>query len=363
MKTAYIGFSKSNDISHSGATNAGIAQSDYTIRLLNIAYNADYFICQSNAKAFSSRSNRFVFLLRKNKFLAIYDTLIFFFSKIYKSKYSNVVIYHSLLFLPLVLLLKAFGIKFIVQVNEVFSNSGTHSNKLYSFLECLILKCASDFIISTEVLKPYINKIKRNKANFIAIISGPIIRINKKNEAHNSKSIRLVYSGVIDKIKNGGAFICVQLATMLNSQKFNLSIYGFGDSATLADLQIEILKNNATSHTKVSYKGCLDQNELVCTLTSYDIGLATQYINTPFSSTSFPSKILTYLSAGLLPVCATSPALNSWKYNSFIHIYNQADLLDLRDWLISSYNGQLQNNYNVVAQIEGDIIKDLQRNL
>jgi len=363
VKTAYIGFSKLDGISHIGATNAGVAQSDYTSRLLNVACNTDYYHCQSNAKVFSSCSNPYVFILRKNKLLAIYDTLIFFFSKIFSSNYSNIVIYHSLLFLPLVLLLKVFGIKFIIQVNEIFSNSGTHSDKLHKFSEHLILKCASNFIISTEMLKPYINSIRKKKANFIAIISGPIYLLSNDVQSHKSKSISLVYSGVIDKVKNGGAFISVQLATILNSKKFNISIYGFGDDASLADLQKEILKNNAASHTKVSYKGCLDQNVLVRTLTSYDIGLVTQYINTPFSSTSFPSKILTYLSAGLLPVCATSPAVNTWKYNSFIHIYNQADLLDLRDWLILSYKGKLQHNYSVVAQIEGDIIKDLQRNL
>lgn len=367
VKLAYLGFSNVNSNLHRSATSAGIAQSDYTHTLLNTIFETNYYVAVSTRDYKIPFDSKIPILIRNRLALRMYDCLNIL-CKINFKKFNKIILYHSLLFLPLVFYFYILRIKFVLQVNEIYSLSGTHSSFFSRILEGFMFSTADSYIISSNSLVPILAKYKKSNPKIISVISGPLIiredvSFSKICNDSRPQSCRLVYAGIVDKVKNGGAFIAVKLANLLNSDNFTLDIYGFGENSCIDELKKIIVCNNSLSMTKVNYIGNLSQELLVNKLQNYDIGLATQYIGTSFSSTSFPSKILTYMCAGLNVICATSQPVNSWKYKDIINIYFDDDLTDLVNILM---NMKIKSKAQVserLKDIHREILKDLRANL
>ena len=357
MRIAYIGFSNISGNSYLGASNAGIAQSDFTFKIINEISDADYYICQSSPSVKSDRDNYFSFRLRTRFHKNIIDT--FRLLRILRSygPYKSIVIYHSLVFFPLVLIFRLFCINHILQVNEIFYRSGTHNFRVKKLAENWMFKCTKNFIVASETLTRFLSQVRKAETNIVAVIPGPIY-VNKDLDLELKTSIldidtqsvvQIMYAGVIDKEKNGGAFIAIELANKLDSINFNIDIFGFGRTNDINDLQKAIELNNLKSRTKVRYRGNLPPLKLFESMNNYHIGLATQYIGTSFSESSFPSKILMYLSAGLNVVSATSSAVASWAERDLIFIYKDKDLNDLVSYLQSN---RLKNKSVILRRVQ-----------
>ena len=361
MELAYIGFSSIGGHAHKGAAHSGIAQSDFTHKLLSEVAPTKYFICFN--ECFENRaSNGVIPVILRTGFLKwIQDSSRLFFRLKKEGPFKKIIIYHSFLFFPLILMLKLSGLKITLQVNEVFTRAGSHNSVLHLVVEKLIFFLSSDYILATSQLLEYLPQSKIQKLKTVPIIPGPISC--PKNTLYNkySSCSRLVYAGIIDKKKLGGAFIALQLARLLDDKKYTLDLFGFGLDDDIKDLIEQIRECNLVSQTKVRYMGELPHKDLVSNLTNYDVGLATQYIGTEFSASSFPSKILTYLSAGLHIVCATSMAVNRWDFKSAIFIYTKADLSDLLFHIKSLGTVDKSTGRFNVVKIRKSMLLDLER--
>jgi hypothetical protein len=336
----YIGFSYFKKNKFLWATNAAIAQSDFTYSLLKKKFNCKYIICLSkNYKLLSKKSNYIPL-----NFAGVINQLksIYFIIRLAKRNKAKIMVYHSFIFFFLILVLRLFNIKYILQINEIYSN---FSDSLFykKKLENIIFKITKSFIFSSKKIQNIVKK-NNNLASLddIPIIPGPILFSNYKFKHPKSTQIKIVYSGIIDK-KKEGAFIALNLAKKLNDKKYAIYIYGFGFKNDVECLKKKINENNLVSFTKAKYLGNINPYNLFKKLKRFDIGLATQN-NSSFSETSFPSKILFYLGSGLFVCCRNSQPISSWKYKSLINIYKRDDLTDLVK-IIKNYKRSTKKKY------------------
>jgi hypothetical protein len=330
MTVAYLGFSNICGGSHQGAAHSGIAQSDFTYSLLREITQIKYFVCLDNlSEAYQSNDN-IPIILRVGYLKNLLDSIRLFRRLKNESPFKKIIIYHSFIFFPLILFLFVSRRKFILQVNEVFSRAGSHNLFIHFLIEKVMFYLASDFILASRQLSNFLPLRKQKLLNDTPLIPGPIYMPKNITQVKGTINIcKLVYAGMVDKIKVGGAFIAIQLALLLDSAEYSIDIYGFGTAADIDCLENQIKACNLESRTKVRYLGSLPHDVLVETLSNYDVGLATQYIGTNFSSSSFPSKILTYLSAGLHAVSASSATVRDWSFSDTIFIYSESNLTDL----------------------------------
>lgn len=359
----YFGFLGKEQSRHSSSKTSGVALSEFTFNILSKSIQTNLFVV-TDKNHLKSKKN--FFFIRNSKPKLILDTLTFIVKNYQTLKTKENIIYHSFLFFPATIFFKLLNIKYILQVNEIFHLSGTHNFFIYSKIEKMMFRYSQSFIVSSESVNDHIAKIINIKTKLITIISGPISKNNlldlnnpKNFKFFSNYKINIVYAGVVDQIKCGGAFIALDLAKKLNNSRYEIHIYGYGNKDMLDLLNYTIEHSNKISNTKVLYKGNLNQKDLIERLSFYQIALATQYIGTSFSSSSFPSKILTYLSSGNFVISANSIAIQKWKYKDRISRYEKENLEDLVEIIKKYKSHDPRTNRSLIDDIYNEIINDL----
>jgi hypothetical protein len=109
--------------------------------------------------------------------------------------------------------------------------------------------------------------------------------------------IHLVYAGTFNPRK-GGVFNAIECASHLNSD-YHLHLLGGGNEQITSLVTMKSIIASEKSGCAITQHGYLTGRAYKEMLQSFHIGIATQNVNDPFSKTSFPSKILVYLSNGL----------------------------------------------------------------
>ena len=77
------------------------------------------------------------------------------------------------------------------------------------------------------------------------------------------------------------------------------------------------------TEAKITYDGLLSGDEFTSFIQSCDIGFSTQSPDAAFNSTSFPSKILTYMVNGLRVVSIRIPAIEKSAVGKFMYYYDE----------------------------------------
>lgn len=135
----------------------------------------------------------------------------------------------------------------------------------------------------------------------------------------NDKYVHIVYAGTFDPRKGGGQ---AAAAAAYLPAGYHVHIIGFGTEKEVDLLKNQIKEICSTSPCKVTYDGCLSGNEYLEFLQRCDIGLCTQDPNAAFNATSFPSKILSYMSNGLHVVSAKVPVVVDSPVGDLIEYYD-----------------------------------------
>ena len=338
MSIIYFGFS--TDLKKNCHVNlpSAISQSDYTFKVISEVTKAEYFYCTNYTKHKTKNDKKFPMRMRLGFFSNFIDSF-YALKEIKKRKnVKKIILYHSLIFFFLVLLLRFLKKNVTLQINEIYSNEKLYSSIIKNLMEKIMIYLSFDYILSTkELIKQIPNK--KFSTNKIPIISGPLHlkyfnNKNLKNYIRKKNSfLSLVYAGLIDKIKLEGAFMSVELAKFLNDKKFRIYIYGYGNDEIVSELKKNIKNSNKKYSTKVYFKGCLSPLQIIPSIKKYHIGLVLQK-QKPFAQTSFPSKALTYLSAGLFPVFSYSKPIQKWVADNNIgYVYKNNNLYDLAIYL------------------------------
>jgi len=246
-------------------------------------------------------------------FKVIYSLLWLFFWILRNIRRNEkILVYHSpWLALPILLAKKIKGFHLVLEVEEIYSDvSSLHP--FFDTLEKRIFENADSFLFSTEFLA---TKLSNNK-NY-AILYGNYNVPEKLAFPPTDGKIHLLYAGIIDSHK-AGAFNAIEAALFLN-EYYVMHIIGFGETEKL---QIRINEINLTSKCKVFFDGVKSGEEYIKFCQSCHIGLSTQKMDGSYLESSFPSKILSYLSMGLNVISCDIKCVTTSKISNLVNYYN-----------------------------------------
>lgn len=227
---------------------------------------------------------------------------------------EEVIVYHSPALISLLIKLKKIKkLKIILEIEEVYSDiSGDDKmrQKEYNFFDFV-----DAYIFPTEIMNDKINT--KNKPYII--IYGAYLIEKQIGSKFDDDKIHIVYAGTFDETK-GGAYLAIESSKYLDD-KYQLHILGFGTENQKQKVVEYIQKINLETKCVVKYHGVLIGNEYICFLQKCQIGLSTQNTSLKYNETSFPSKILSYMSNGLRVVSGISKCLEKAEIKQFLYFY------------------------------------------
>lgn len=240
-------------------------------------------------------------------------------------KHDTLLVYHTpWLSIPVRWAKGIKGFRLILEVEEIYADI-TSQGKYFDKMEYSLIKSADAYLFSTDILK---DKISSDKPS--VVIYGRYNVDPTLNHPGNDK-IRLLYAGIIDK-KKAGAFNALYAAEYLSGD-YELHIIGFGETKLLRD---EIEKANKTNECKTYYNGILNGKDYIAFCQTCHIGLATQAMTGKYLESSFPSKILSYLSMGLNVVSGRIKCVEQSSIGNLVTYYDNDTPEDIAQ-AISNY--------------------------
>lgn len=278
-------------------------------------------------------------------FLFIY---IVFFVK----KNDIVLLYHSVAYVnPILFARKIKRFKLILEVEEIYSDV---SGKNDIQKEYRIFKVADAFLSPTKLLLDKINIYQRPAV----IIHGTYQVEQFSSEIDNDDTIHCVYAGTFDPRK-GGAVAAAAAAEYLPSN-YHIHILGFGSENDIENMKSYVSEVAKKSSAKVSYDGLLSGEDYIKFIQSCDIGLSTQNPDAAFNATSFPSKILSYMSNGLRVVTIRIPAIETSDIGDNMYYYDKQTPKEIAKAILSI---NLNDNYDarsIIMNLDLKFINDIQ---
>lgn len=232
----------------------------------------------------------------------------------------KILIYHSLGMYSVIKYLKKHKKPFILEVEEIYSDVMAKKKKQNREKEDFMFSAASSYIFSTELLNREINS--GNKP--YVVCNGTYNTTQKLVEEKifdDKDKNHCVYAGTFDPRK-GGVTAAISAAEFL-SENYHMHILGFGneeETKSMKDLISEVSKKSVAT---VTYDGLLSGEEYIRFIQSCDIGLSTQNPDAAFNATSFPSKILSYMSNGLRVVSIRIPAIEGSAIGKYMYYYDK----------------------------------------
>lgn len=231
----------------------------------------------------------------------------------------KIVIYHSLGMYDVIKLLKRHNKAFTLEVEEIYSDVMTKRKKQNRKKEDFMFSAAQSYIFSTELLNKEINT--ENKPYAVCNGTYTVAESLAKEKIFDDKEkIHCVYAGTLDPRK-GGATAAATAGGFL-PENYHMHILGFGSAAETENMKKLTEQVNSKAKATVTYDGLLTGEEYLKFIQSCDIGLSTQDPNADFNGTSFPSKILSYMSNGLRVVSVRIPVVEQSAVGDMLYYYN-----------------------------------------
>ena len=230
----------------------------------------------------------------------------------------RIVIYHSLGMYDVIKLLKKHNKAFTLEVEEIYSDVMTKRKKQNRKKENFMFSAAESYIFSTELLNKEINT--ENKPYAVCNGTYTVAESLAKEKIFDDKEkIHCVYAGTLDPRKGGAA---AAAAGEYLPENYHMHILGFGSAAETENMKKLTEQINSKAKATVTYDGLLTGEEYLKFIQSCDIGLSTQNPDADFNATSFPSKILSYMSNGLRVVSVRIPAIEQSAVGNMLYYYN-----------------------------------------
>lgn len=246
----------------------------------------------------------------------IIPVFAFLYTLLHVTKKDTVILYHALSYTkPIVLCKRIKRFKLCIDVEEIYGD--VYENAKTVATEMRMFKFADSFLFPTHLLNQ-----KVNKTNKPAVIVHGTYRVERCRECgFSDESIHVVYAGTLDPRK-GGAVAAVAAAAYL-PENYHIHILGFGGEKQIQQMKELCMKSSKQHHAQVTYDGVLSGEDYICFIQSCDIGLSTQNPDAAFNATSFPSKVLSYLSNGLHVVSVRIPAIEQSAIGDLLEYYDQ----------------------------------------
>lgn len=232
------------------------------------------------------------------------------------NKKDTLIVYHSFAYDRYVRIAKRLKrFRLILELEEIYSDVSGNSEQ--QCREKKIIEVADGYMFSTELLEEKYNIVGKP-----SVVCNGIYRVEPRLADHFADGkIHVVYAGTFDPRK-GGVVAAAAAAALLPSN-YHFHICGFGSPKEIELVKEAVRKINDKGIARVTYEGMLTGEHFLRFIQQCHIGVSTQDPNALFNSTSFPSKILTYLSNGLSVVSIRIPAIERSGVRECITFYEE----------------------------------------
>jgi hypothetical protein len=335
---------------------SAINQLGYNVKLISASYILDkrYVFDKGGNKKLNDKttlvlSPSFGTKTIIGKYLGIIFTVLCFFLKLLSiSKNDTLFVYHApWYYFPLILAKKIKRFRLVLEIEEIYAN--VNKTRRYDKMEEKLIISADAYLISTELLK---NRIMPDKP-FVVVYGRYYNEVSLVNPINDNR-VHLIYAGIIDKVK-AGAYNALK-ATQFLSSNYILHIIGFGD---VDDLRKEIDISNKRNECKTVYDGVLVGNDYICYCQQCHIGLATQNMDGKFLQTSFPSKVLSYLSLGLNVVSGQIECVVKSKIGNIVNYYTQDNPKAIAEAIMTAKCFSQDELKRKIQTLHDEFVKDI----
>lgn len=268
----------------------------------------------------------------------------------------KILIYHSLGMYSVIKYLKKHKKPFILEVEEIYSDVMAKKKKQNREKEDFMFSAASSYIFSTELLNREINS--GNKP--YVVCNGTYNTTQKLVEEKifdDKDKNHCVYAGTFDPRK-GGVTAAISAAEFL-SENYHMHILGFGNEEETKSMKNLISEVSKKSVATVTYDGLLSGEEYIRFIQSCDIGLSTQNPDAAFNATSFPSKILSYMSNGLRVVSIRIPAIEGSAIGKYMYYYDKQTPEEIAKAIMTVNLNDDYNGRQVISKLDAEFSYDI----
>lgn len=215
-------------------------------------------------------------------------------------KSELVLVYHSvILSFPVRIAKFVKRFKLVLEVEEIYQDVVSFPRILRKS-EYGLFSAADKYLFSTELLN---QKVNIGRKEFGVIYGTYETKLLRRKNTSDGK-VHVVYAGTFDPRKGGALAAAAYL-----SKGYHMHIIGFGSAEEVLSIQNKIDETSKITQCTVTYDGLLSGDKYNFFLQGCDIGLSTQLPDAKFNNTSFPSKILSYMTNGLQVVSIRIPSV------------------------------------------------------
>lgn len=370
-KIKYIAFyDKENEKENRQLSLAATNKIDYIINALN---NLNYYVEIISPSWTNNNNGFYITNLRKfaNKSILLFNSFGTKnkFINVIKREYSlyqlknellnsikngeTILVYHSTCLYDVLQKVKnKKNVKIILEVEEIYSDIIFKGRKK----EYKMFDLADKYIFTTKLLNEKINIEKKEHC-----ISHGTYKVEEQVvDKYNDGKIHIVYSGIIDQLK--GAMKAVLLSDFLD-KKYVIHIIGFGNEKDINSLKKIIESKNKDNKCKVYYDGKKVGKEYIEYIQKCDIGLSIQSSNANYNDTSFPSKILAYLSNGLRVVSVNIPAIKTSDVGDILYYYDGDSPEEIAKTIMSIDMNEKYDSRKLIKKLDTEFTKNLNKML
>lgn len=245
-------------------------------------------------------------------------------------KTDIVVIYHERYFRHAIKLVKLVSsVKIILEIEEVYTLAGMYPKRMIE-AEIQSMKYADAYILVNDIIKDEIN-LPSNRPYCVSY--GAYKLNNSCSSFVKDGKIHIVYAGILDKIKRGAEMAIMSCQYLPNNYCMHIAGFGAENDVQYILGLIEEYKNK--SSCEIIYEGYLSGDSYDKLIYKCSIGLSTQVSSElSYSDTSFPSKIVNYLSYGLTVVSTRIRVLESSRVSDLLSFYSEDNPYAIADAII-----------------------------
>ena len=284
-----------------------------------------------------------------------FNIILFFLFNIKED--DKVIVYHSLGYYKLIAILKkVIGFKMILEVEEIYSD--VTGNERTRAKELAFFKLADAYIFPTELLDQSVNT--EHKPSTIVYGTYKVEKDRKHKFHEEDGKIHLVYAGTFDPRK-GGVSAAAAAAGEYLDKKFHIHILGFGSEEEKKVIKKQIEEVNSKNGAIVTMDGLLSGEEYIKFLQSCDVGFSTQNPDADFNDTSFPSKVLSYLSNGLRVVSVRIKSLEESKVGDLLYFYDGNDPKKIAETIKSINFDEAYDSRELISELDNEFTDNLKK--
>lgn len=266
---------------------------------------------------------------------------------------TTLIVYHSLAYIGVLKKMRRKRkFRLVLQVNEIYADVTKDYETRKK--EIAWLNSADAYLFSTPLLTKEVDCTHKPYSVCLGTYRDePRLPEVIKEEGQ----IHLVYAGTFDETKGGG-YSAIRCAKYLPSY-YHLHICGFGNESQIHNIKEAIKETSSESCCQISYEGCLYGKEYIKMLQMCDIGLSTQIPEAEYNNTSFPSKVLSYMSNGLQVISARIPAIEASPVGRYIHYYDEQTPEKIAEGIQRINLRECKDTRSVIRKLNADFCEHL----